>query len=111
MKKWILVFCLSFASICVADQQGMMDSAPVDCSALTGDEQVFASGLSMNNRMFFCQKFSSAQRNTAMQMAGQPDNMGNMMSGDAAVQKVASDNQMMMPMNPGAGAQGGCPVK
>ena len=116
MKKWILGFCLSFASICVqADEAGLMGSAPVDCSALTGDEQVFAAGLNANNQMLFCRQFSQAQRNTAMQMAGQPDNTGNMISGDAAVQKVASDSKLMTPTapntSPGSTSQGGCPVK
>jgi hypothetical protein len=130
MKKWMLGFCLSIVSICVqADQAGLMGSAPVDCSALTGDEQVFAAGLNANNQMLFCQQFSQAQRNRAMLMAGQPDNTGNIISADAAVQKVASDSNITTPTAPGVpprapsvpsaprapgapgASQGGCPVK
>ncbi len=111
MKKWAIALCLSVAGVYVqADQPTMMNPMPVDCSALTGDEQVFASQLNVNNQLFFCQKFSPAQRNMAMQMAGQPDPTGNILSADAAVQKIVQDNNMMMPMTP-AKTQGGCPVQ
>jgi hypothetical protein len=80
----------------------------IDCSALPSEMQEFASQLSDANRLLFCNTFSTDQRNTAMDLAGQPDSTGNMMSSDMAVQKVAKDNNLLAP--PSA-TTGGCPVK
>ncbi|MES2345246.1 MAG: hypothetical protein V4494_04845 [Chlamydiota bacterium] len=86
-----------------------MTQQNIDCSALSSEMQQFASQLSDANRLVFCNKFSTDQRNTAMDLAGQPDSAGNMMSADMAVQKTAKENNLLSPSQPQS--SGGCPVK
>jgi hypothetical protein len=83
-----------------------------DCTKLTSDEQSFANQvLDMNNRTMFCTQFTVSQRRQAMQMMGQQDTSGNMMTADQAVKQVMQNNGMT-PMNQrGTSSSGGCPVK
>lgn len=89
-------------------QQLNVDQNSIDCTALPSEMQQFASQLSDGNRRLFCNVFNTDQRNTAMDLAGQPDSAGNMMSSDQAVLKVARDNSLS---NPSSSQAGGCPVK
>lgn len=86
----------------VADQ-GMT----ADCSTMGPDVQQFASQLSASNKAMFCGQFTEVQRATAMQMVGQPDESGNLMTADQAVQKAGAKT----PMNPSQKTPTGCPVK
>jgi hypothetical protein len=92
-------------------QQNQTMTQTPDCSKLTSDEQNFANQLmDMNNKSMFCTQFTPQQRQQAMQMMGQPNASGNMMTADQAVQQV-----QMGGMNPastkGKSSSGGCPVK
>lgn len=91
--------------------QGQMMNQP-DCTKLTADEQNFANQLNdMNNRSMFCTQFTLQQRQQAMQMMGQTDASGNMMTADQAVMQTMQVNGMSpMPSSRGR-ASGGCPVK
>ena len=90
-----------------ADEPMMSQS---DCSALSSDEQDFASQLNDGNAMMFCSKMTPVQRQKAMQMAGMQGPSGAQMSPDDAVQKVMqnSGGQMNKGNRKGAGA---CPVQ
>lgn len=88
-----------------AQQQTMAPAS--NCSQLSADEQKFSSQLNDGNKMMFCSQFTSQQRVQAMQMAGQPDVNGNMISSDQAVQQVGQ----MGVTQPKKRAGGGCPVK
>jgi len=90
-------------------QSGQMMNQPAGCNQMTAEEQNFCSQImDMNNKMLFCSKFTPQQKQQAMQMMGQMDASGNMMTADQAVQQVQ-----------GAGAatstkpktSGGCPAK
>lgn len=87
-----------------------MPMVTADCSSFTPGEQQFSSQLTPDSKDLFCGKFSEENRATAMEMAGQPDANGNVMTADQAVQKVASDNNMLPPAQPRRHS-GGCPVK
>lgn len=91
--------CLMLSGLALNAEE-VTQVAYVDCSNLTEDEQNFAQQMSPANQMMFCQKFNQKQRSKAMDMAGTMDNNGKMMTADMAVQKVAKDNNMMMPMKP-----------
>jgi hypothetical protein len=93
------------------DQNQMMMGQP-DCTKLSADEQNFAYQImDMNNKSMFCTQFTSQQRQQAMQMMGQTDASGNMMTADMAVKKVMKNNGMApMPQQQGR-STGGCPVK
>jgi uncharacterized membrane protein len=95
----------------VAQQgQAQMMTPPADCSKMSADEQNFASQMSdMNNKSMFCSQFTPQQRQQAMQMMGQPDASGNMMSADQAVQQVMQSSTPSTQRRTRAG--GGCPVK
>jgi|GEM_PF-6920139 len=90
-----------------ADEPMMSQS---DCSALSSDEQDFASQLNDANAMMFCSKMTPMQRQKAMQMSGMQGSSGAQMSPDDAVQKVMqnSGGQMNKGNRKGAGA---CPVQ
>jgi hypothetical protein len=92
-------------------QQGQMMDQP-DCTKLTADEQNFANQImDMNNKMMFCSQFTPQQRQQTMQMMGQTDASGNMMTADQAVQQTMQNNGMT-PMNQRRNkSSGGCPVK
>lgn len=93
-------------------QQQPKSNQMADCSNLSSDEQDFVDELNTNNKMMFCNKFSSAQRNSAMDMSGTMGKDGKLMTNDQAVEKVARDNSMMMPAKPSTTRPGGsCPVK
>lgn len=96
-----------------AQQGGQMKSQAPDCSKLTPEEQNFSYQLmNANNKMMFCNQFTSEQRQDAMQMMGQTTSSGAMMTADQAVQQVMQDNGMMpMGMQKGKAAGGACPVK
>jgi hypothetical protein len=83
-----------------------------DCTKLTPDEQNFAYQINdMNNKMMFCTQFTAQQRQQAMQMTGQSDASGNIMTADQAVQQVMQTNGMT-PMTQQRGrSSGGCPMK
>lgn len=66
-----------------------------NCGNLTGSEQQFASGLTPSNRDIYCNKMNQIQRNRAMQIVGQPGPNGNMMTPDAAVDRVARDENLI----------------
>lgn len=75
------------------------------CSALTTDEQTFASKLNTTNSSTFCSKMTPMQRQQAMQMANTKGPSNTKMTPDQAVQKVmAGSNQKA----PGSKA---CPVQ
>jgi len=79
-----------------------------DCSNLSMEAKAFSNKLNPTNKMMFCGKFDDMQRSKAMQMTGQMDSSGMVtMSPDQAVEKVASDNNLMAPGKSPAG----CPVK
>ncbi len=80
----------------------------IDCTALPSEMQDFASQLSDANRSVFCNQFNSAQRSAAIQLANQPDSMGNLMSADLAVRKVAEQNNITVPSS--SEGSGGCPA-
>ncbi len=85
-----------------------------DCSQLTPDEQDFANQLNPTNKMVFCNKFTPDMRTSAMEMSGQMGMDGTLITNDQAVERVAKDNNMTMPMAAPAGTprQGGsCPTK
>ena len=91
-------------------QEKMLAQA-ADCSTMSIAEQSFANQLNdMNNRTAFCTQFTPQQRQQAMQMNGQLDSSGNMMSADQAVQQVMQMNSTPA-MQQGKRTGGGCPVK
>jgi hypothetical protein len=107
---------LSHAAEAAAPAAAPKSAAPMDCTQLSAAEQQFASGLSADSKAMYCGMFNADQRMAAMQQVGQPDASGNVMTADQAVQKVAQDNNMMMPgmpmMTPAKPAPGGgCQVK
>ena len=77
-----------------ADSPGFQDGLRVDCTGLNGDEQQFAYGLTSENRMLFCKKFTPMQRAAAMQLTSQPDPTGALISPDQSVVKVAEANNL-----------------
>ena len=90
--------------------QGQMMNQP-DCSKLTVDEQGFANQLNdMNNKSMFCTQFTLLQRQQAMQMMGQMDASGNIMTADQAVIQTMQNNGMSPASTP-KGRPSGCPVK
>lgn len=91
--------------------KAMMSPKAADCSQMTPDEMDFANQLNPMNKAMFCGKFSSDMRNSAMQMSGEMGPDGNMITNDQAVEKVAKDNNMMMPAAPAARQGGSCPAK
>ena len=109
MKKWIAIVAVGVVgTLCAATNDQMMKGQPaMDCSNMSQEMQQFAGQLSGTNKGMFCGKFNDTQRTQAMQMAAQVDPNGKpMMSGDQAVQKVASDSGMAPMKSPS-----GCPVK
>lgn len=110
MKKMLPFFVL-LCGVLNADAQPPMNVSQIDCSALPSEMQQFASGLTDANRLLFCNMFNDNQRNTAIELAGQPDAAGNMMSSDQSVAKVAQDSNISAPPPASTGTQGGCPVK
>ncbi len=113
MKKMKIILaaltCMCFMSNASAEdiQNEIAAQKPMDCSNMSMDMQQFAGQLSTSNKKMFCGQFTAAQRSSAMQYASQQDSSGNMMSANQAVQKVASDNNMM----PSSKSPTGCPVK
>jgi len=80
-----------------------------DCSALSSDEQTFASQLNDNNSMMFCSKMSPMQRQKAMQMTGMRGPSGTKMSPDDAVQNVMKNSGMQN--EKGQRGSSACPVQ
>jgi hypothetical protein len=60
-----------------------------DCSTMAPNVEQFAMKMTPQNRAMFCSQFTDGQRASAMQLAQTPDENGNTMSPDDAVQKVA----------------------
>jgi hypothetical protein len=108
MKKWIAILVGVFGTLSAAPNDQMMQGQPaMDCSSMSQEMQQFAGQLNGANKAMFCGKFNDMQRTQAMQMAAQVDPNGKpMMSGDQAVQKVASDSGLNPMKSPS-----GCPVK
>jgi hypothetical protein len=106
------VFLLAIAGMAslfsIAHAQTGYNSGTPDCSNFSTMEQQFSSQLTPSNMQMFCGKFNQPQRNAAMQMAGQTDAVGNVMTQDQAVQKVAQDNNMMPSQQKN---QSGCPMQ
>jgi hypothetical protein len=95
--------CIGFTAG-LAAQESSYPSLGADCTSFSSEEQQFAS--------LFCERFNQDQRDMAMQMAGQLDEYGNILTEDQAVNKVARDNQMPAPMaQPRNNPSRGCPVK
>jgi len=109
MKKLKLAMaCLFMMSGLVANGVGSeIAQNAMDCSGMGADVQQFASKLSEMNKKMFCGQFNAAQRSAAMQYASQQDANGAMMTPDQAVQKVATDNNMM----PSTKTPTGCPIR
>ncbi len=99
----------------LGQMQGQQDQGRMtqpDCTQLTPDEQNFANQVNdMNNKMMFCTQFTSQQRQQAMQMMGQMDATGNMMTADQAVKQVMQNNGMTPMSQQKSRSSGGCPVK
>lgn len=100
-------------------QQSTMP-APIDCSRLTKDEMAFVTQFTdVNNKIVFCTKLIPDQRTKVMTMSRQPDENGNMMTADQAMQKFMKDNNIPAPAAPAPGAPsprrpatgGGCSVQ
>ncbi len=114
MKKlFFALFSLATLSHGFADEATVQEIAysketKMDCEKLMPSEQVFSKGLTSQNQMYFCSKFSKEQRRMAMDMTKQADTKGKMMSADQAVEKVTKDDRVA-PMKPKMG--GSCPVK
>lgn len=102
MNKIKLVLLLFMSVICLN-----VDAA-ADCSGMSSDVQQFAGQLSAQSKAIFCGEFTEAQRATAMQMVGQPDDTGVPMNPDQTVQKVAS---MKAAPSQQSKVPTGCPVK
>lgn len=67
------------------------------CSALTTDEQTFASKLNTTNSSTFCSKMTPMQRQQAMQMANTKGASNTKMTPDQAVQKVMAGSSQKAP--------------
>lgn len=91
-------------------QQPKPQTQMPDCSQLTPDEQIFATQLSPAQKKMFCTKFDTTMRSNAMEMSGQMGDNGVLMTNDQAVEQVARDNNMAMPMVPPRKG-GSCPSK
>lgn len=91
-------------------QQSKPMTPKLDCSQLTPDEQDFATQLSPAQKMMFCNKFDTDMRSKAIDMSGQMGDNGVLMTNDQAVEQVARDNNMPMPMAPPRKG-GSCPSK
>ncbi len=92
-------------------QDQMMMNQP-DCTKMSADEQNFANQImDMNNKMMFCSQFTPQQRRQAMQMMGQTDASGNMMTADQAVKQTMQNNGMTPMTQQRNRSNGGCPVK
>ncbi len=134
-KQWVNLALFGLAgSLCLGAQNynngsmqnsqsqpnnGSMQQAPsqqpkmapkLDCSGLTPDEQDFATELSPQQKMMFCNKFDTTMRSKAIEMSGQMGDNGVLMTNDQAVEQVARDNNMPMPMTPPRKG-GSCPSK
>ncbi len=129
-KKWLALMFVAAGCLCLSAKntsqndvngqngpkngsngQGMMNQR-TDCSQLTPDEQDFANQLNPSNKMVFCSKFNADMRTSAIEMSGQMGPDGTLITNDQAVEQVAKDNNMGMPMAPPAARQGGsCPAK
>jgi hypothetical protein len=117
MKKLILcltTFAAAGSSLFAApaSQSGQtmqsQQGQAADCSQMSVDEQNFAAQLTdMNNKMMFCSQFTAQQRQMAMQMMGQTDAAGNMITADQAVMQVMGMGASTTQTRSG----GGCPVK
>ncbi|MFI5334276.1 MAG: hypothetical protein ACHQT8_03810 [Chlamydiales bacterium] len=84
------------------------------CSQLSPDEQDFAGELSPSQKMVFCNKFDPGMRTSAMEMSGQMGDDGMLMTNDQAVESVAKDNGILMPVmgtQPQQRKSGSCPAK
>jgi hypothetical protein len=100
--------CLNSSVMAEQIREIAQTTNPMDCSNMGPDMQQFAGQLNATNKKMFCGQFNDSQRASAMQMASQQNSSGAMMmSPDQAVQKVATDNNMM----PSAKTPTGCPVK
>lgn len=115
IQKWIpfaVVALLAMTGVNVqADQMNSKTTqTQADCSAMSADEQQFATKLTDANRSLFCGAFNEMQRLTVMEIAGQTDTTGNMMTEDQAVVKVATDDNMLPAQTMQKNASG-CPVK
>ncbi len=111
MKK-VNIVLTALAFVCAhnigfAEEAKIAQTNPMDCSNMGQDMQQFAAQLSAANKRMFCGQFSDAQRSAAMQYNGKQDAAGNTMTANQAVQKVATDNNMM----PTQKSPTGCPVK
>lgn len=72
-----------------------------DCSQLTPEEQTFSNQiLTETNKEIFCSKFNSEMRSKAMDLSGQMEDGGVLMTNDEAVEQVAKDNNMLPPPPP-----------
>lgn len=89
----------------------MMNGGKAECSQLNPDEQEFATQLSTTQRMMFCNKFTPEMRASAMEASGQMGTNGMLITNDQAVEQVAKDNNMMMPMSPTKRQGSACPAK
>jgi hypothetical protein len=109
LHKVLIVSVLSFCGIAnVVAQQPT--TAASDCSNLSPDEKIFADKLNAQNKTVFCSKFNGDQRKTAMNNAGTMGQDGTLVTNDQSVEKVANDNNIMIPKPP-ARPGGSCPVK
>lgn len=110
MKKLALlagVMVLSLTALHADQPPDNSSGQTMDCAGMTDDMKAFAMALNSSNKTMFCSKFNDAMRTSAVMMSVQKDENGNMvMTPDQAVEKVATDNNMMMQRG-----VGGCPIK
>jgi hypothetical protein len=105
MKKAIIIAAALMigSAITAFASNEIAQAAQKDCAGMTPAEQLFATQLNATNKSSFCGKFTSAQRQRAMALRGQPDATGTALTADGAVQKVVQESSKA--------PSGGCPVK
>jgi hypothetical protein len=112
MKHLFLCVLLLLSSAPLsADNQKKIVAALDECKGnLSPEEQKFANQLTdSNNISMFCTQFTPEQRKQAMQLKGQQDEAGNILTADLAVQQVAGNT--LPPSKRSRRSWGGCPVK
>lgn len=111
MNKIGVILLTGMSLVCfgvhASEQEVAAQTKSRDCVNMGPEAEHFASQLSAENKVMFCSQFTESQRAAAMQMVGQPDEAGNRMTADQAVQKVVltttTPSQEKTPT--------GCPVK
>ena len=109
MKYVFLCALLTLSSLSLSAENYI--AAMDECTGnLSPEEQKFANQLTnSDNIAMFCNQFTPEQRHQAMQLKGQRDEAGNILTADRAVQQVAGNT--LPPNKSPRRSGGGCPVK